>query len=312
MNIQQLKFLVELTRNDFNVSHVAKALCTSQPNVSMNLASLEQELGIRVLKRKHRRIIGFTEHGELIATSARTIVAEVDRIIDISEKSKSKSEVLRVITTHSQARYLLPDVIERFIKEFPNVRITILQGRNDEIVDSLISGQADIGLFNFLVTKHVDLVFIPYGKCDRLIIAPVGHEIEQYDHPSLDQLTLYPMVIYEPATSNSQVVGTLERISKDSPQVIHCTNTDVVKSYVKRGIGISVIPDFVYSPAEDQGLIAINASHLFSSPNLYAVLKRQKITNARIYDFLRALSVGLPRSVVDAAVFGEAPGEVEA
>ncbi|MBD1599032.1 LysR substrate-binding domain-containing protein [Pseudomonas typographi] len=302
MNIQQLKCLVELARNDFNVSKAAKALATSQPNVSMSLAALEQALGLPLLKRQNHRITGFTEHGQDILASARTIVAEYERILCISEKSQSAVEALRIITTHSQARYLLPDVIERFVKEFPSVRITILQGKNDEIVDSLKSGQADIGLFNSSVHDHAELVVIPYGTCDRLIIAPAGHEIGTFESPSLQDLTLYPMVIYEPATSNSQVVSILEKISKDSPRVIHCTNTDVVKSYVKRGIGISVVPDFVYSPVEDQGLIAINAAHLFPSPPLYAVLKRQKINHPRIYDFLRALSPSLPRSVVDAAI----------
>lgn len=302
MNIQQLKFFIELVRNDFNASRTAKALGTSQPNVSMSLQALERDLGLRLLKRKDRRIVGLTENGQLIAARARSLLGEFDQIMAIAETNRNRAEQLNIITTHSQARYLLPNVIERFVKEFADVRLSVNQGKNDEIVDSLLSGQAEVGLFNSSITNHDGLVFIPYGTCDRIIIAPLGHEIADTQQPKLTDLTCFPIVIYEPATSNSAVVATLEQLARNSPQVIHCTNTDVVKSYVKRGIGISVVPDFVYSPAEDPDLVAINASHLFPSPTLYVVLKRQEIRNPRIYDLLRFLSPSLPKSVVDKAI----------
>jgi DNA-binding transcriptional LysR family regulator len=302
MNLQHLKFLVEVERCGFHLSRAARNLSSSQPAVTLGIQALEQALGMQLLSRKDRRIVGLTAEGEEVMLRAKRILEETEQLMVMGRRRRAKTEQLRIITTHSQARYLLPDVIQKFAARHPDVHIAVMQGKNDQIMESLLSGDADVGLFNSSVTDHEQLVYIPYGHSQRVVIVAKDHPLADAHAIAMDDLGKYPVVIYEPATSNSSVVSALESLSQRSPQVIHCTNTDVVKSYVKRGIGISVVPDFVFDSHEDWDLRALSASHLFRGSDLYVVMRRQKSVDPKVMHFFQILSPLLDRHKIEVAM----------
>ena len=113
MNLRQLKSLCEVVDRGLKISDAAQAMFRSQPSVSRQLQELEAELGIAIFRRKRNRVLEITPQGRDVLAIARRIVADVD---NLGRLAKELSEIAQgdftIATTHTQARYTLPDVVE--------------------------------------------------------------------------------------------------------------------------------------------------------------------------------------------------------
>ena len=145
MKLQQLNYLLQIVRQDFNVSATARRLDTSQPGISKQIASLEAELGVRVFERQGRQIMGLTPAGKDILPRAMRILQETQNISSIAaEHAGSHSGSLSIATTHTQARYTLPDVVERFREQYPDVAFHMKLGAPVQIAEMALSREADL------------------------------------------------------------------------------------------------------------------------------------------------------------------------
>ena len=115
MKLQQLKYLLAIVDNGLNITAAAEKLYTSQPGVSKQLKLLEEELGLQLFTRKGKSLGGITAAGHQVIDRARLIMSEVDNIRSLASDFYHEEEgTLSIATTHTQARYVLPDVIREF------------------------------------------------------------------------------------------------------------------------------------------------------------------------------------------------------
>ena len=129
MNLQQLRYLCAVVDNRLNVSEAAEALYTSQPGISKQIRQLEDELGLRVFVRQGKRLTSLTPAGEVVVATARRALREIGNLKRVADEFRGEDTgVLRIATTHTQARYVLPPVLRRFADRFPNVRLVLHQG----------------------------------------------------------------------------------------------------------------------------------------------------------------------------------------
>ena len=132
MKLQQLKYLLAIVDNGLNITAAAERLYTSQPGVSKQLKLLEEELGLQVFVRKGKSLGGITAAGEQVIDRARLIMAEVENIRSLASDYFHEEEgMLSIATTHTQARYVLPDVIREFRERYPRVNLNLHQGSVD-------------------------------------------------------------------------------------------------------------------------------------------------------------------------------------
>lgn len=111
MNFQQLRIVRETVRQNFNLTEVAEVLFTSQPGVSKHIKDLEEELGIELFVRKGKRLTGLTEPGKEMIEIVERLLLDARNIKQLSDQFTQKDEgKLVVATTHTQARYVLPQV----------------------------------------------------------------------------------------------------------------------------------------------------------------------------------------------------------
>ena len=103
----------QIVQSEFNISKASEVLNTSQPGVSKQIKLLEDEIGIKIFLRNGKRLVNLTEPGELILSSIETILHESNNIKVISEEYIEKDQgTFTIATTHTQARYKLPKVVE--------------------------------------------------------------------------------------------------------------------------------------------------------------------------------------------------------
>ncbi|HEX4937700.1 MAG TPA: LysR family transcriptional regulator, partial [Candidatus Kapabacteria bacterium] len=141
MKLQQLRYIWEVARHDLNVSVTAQSLYTSQPGISKQIRLLEDELGVEIFSRSGKHLTRVTPAGEAILRIAGEILRKVDSIKQVAQEFSDESKgSLSLATTHTQARYALPPVIETFIHKYPEVALHMHQGTPIQISEMAADG----------------------------------------------------------------------------------------------------------------------------------------------------------------------------
>jgi LysR family cys regulon transcriptional activator len=162
MNLHQFRFVQEAVRRNLNLTETAKALFTSQPGISKAILELEEELGVDIFARHGKRLKRVTEPGQLVLKSIETIMREVANLKRIGDEfSKQDQGTLSIATTHTQARYFLPEPVAKLRLRHPRVQVVLHQGMPDQVARMLLDDVADIGLATESLSEHADLVSLP-------------------------------------------------------------------------------------------------------------------------------------------------------
>ena len=147
MKLSQLRCILEVHRHGNHISAAAEALHTSQPGVSKQIQMLEAEIGFPVFQRKRNRVTGLTEPGREVIEIAQRIMGDVENLRTLRDDYLDREKgTLTIATTHTYARYVLPRVIERFIKRYPDVHLGLQQGNPTQICEAVEAEQADIAV----------------------------------------------------------------------------------------------------------------------------------------------------------------------
>ena len=306
MNLQQLRYVVEVARAGFNVSDAAEALFTSQPGVSKQLKLLEEELGVDIFVRHGKRLTGITEPGRQVLAIAERVLRDIDNLKQVgAEFAREASGRLGIATTHTQARYALPPVIRKFVERYPGVQLSLHQGNPSQCCEYVLSGEADIAVATEAISEFGDLVMLPCYQWNRVVIAPHGHPILADKPLTLEAIARHPIITYDFAfTGRSQINKAFLSRGLRPNVTLTAIDSDVIKTYVALGLGIGIIAGMAYNPADDRNLGMADASHLFESSTTRIGVRRNAYLRGYTYAFIELFAPHLTRKVVDAALAG--------
>lgn len=305
MNFQQLRIVRETVRQNFNLTETGKALFTSQSGISKGLKELEDELGVEIFSRFGKRLVGLTEAGSDLLKVVNRILLDAENIKRVaSQFSGRKKGNLTVATTHTQARYVLPDVIKRFMLDVPEVHLSLHQGSPKEIAELLLSGDADIGIATETLAQIPDLISFPCYEWEHGIIVPNDHPLLTVDKVTLEDLSKFPVITYHPSfTGRSHVDHAFRKANLEPDIVITAMDADVIKTYVGLGLGIGVVSSLAFSPERDVSLALIPAGHLFGSNFARIAVRRGHYLRAYAYDFIGRLAPDLTESALRQKIY---------
>jgi LysR family transcriptional regulator, cys regulon transcriptional activator len=303
MKLQQLRYLAAVVQNDLNITTAARKLHTSQPGVSKQLRLLEEELGFPVFGRDGRQLTSVTPLGREVVDRALRILEEVQNIRRLATDLKDEgSGSLSIATTHTQARYVLPAVIQRFKASFPKVDLHLHQGTSEQIADLARLDRVDFAVATGSPELFPGMALLPCYRWHRQIVVPRGHALAQDKAPTLATLAKFPIVTYTFSfTGRSSLPALFEAGGQKLNVALTAADSDVIKTYVRLGLGVGIIAGMAVDPREDADLAVIEAKHLFPEHLTWIGFRRGRLLRSYMYEFLRCFAPHLTRRRVDAA-----------
>lgn len=303
MKLQQLRYIWEVAHHELNVSVTAQALYTSQPGISKQIRLLEDELGVEIFSRSGKHLTRITPGGAAILEIAGEILGKVESIKQLAQEHSSPDKgSLSIATTHTQARYALPAVIESFIERYPDVALHMHQGTPAQISQSASDGEVDFAIATEALELFQNLLMMPCYKWNRCILVPKTHPLASIGTLSLEDVAEYPIVTYVFGFTGRSKLDEAFRVKGLKPRVVFtATDADVIKTYVRLGLGIGIVAHMAYDAEQDSDLVALEARHLFKSSVTSIGFRRGTYLRGFMYDFIERFAPHLNRDVVDEA-----------
>ena len=306
MNLHQFRFVREAVRQNFNLTDAAKALFTSQPGVSKAIIELEEELGIDIFSRHGKRIRGLTEPGRQVLKSVELILQEVEGLKRIGKEFAAQdSGSLTIATTHTQARYSLPAVVQQFSQKFPKVRLSLLQGNPKQVAEMVTNNLADLAIATEAIAEVDGLVSLPCFQWEHMVITPTDHPLLKLKSLTLEDIAAYPLITYDAAfAGRNKIDQAFARRALKPDVVLEAIDADVIKTYVELGMGIGIIAGLAYNAIRDVNLKAIPSGHLFGMNLSRVGLKEGAYLRSYVFTFIELLAPSLTRKMVENALSG--------
>lgn len=266
MNFQQLRIIRETVRRDFNLTQVAEALFTSQSGVSKHIRDLEEELGVELFIRRGKRLLGLTDPGKELLPFVERLLLDSNNIKRLGDQFAKRDEgELTIATTHTQARYALPPIVTAFKKDFPKVHLQLHQGSPNEVVQKLLSGDADLGFATEALALEGDIASFPFYSWRHACVVPADHPLTQLKRLSLDAIARYPIITYNHGfVGRGRIDEAFAQAGAQPDIILTALDTDVIKAYVELGLGVGIIAPIGFNEQRDRGLRLLRAEHLFA------------------------------------------------
>jgi LysR family transcriptional regulator, cys regulon transcriptional activator len=307
MNLHQFRFVQEAVRRNLNLTETARILHTSQPGVSKAIIELEEELGVEIFARHGKRLKRVTEPGEHVLKSIELIMREVGNLRRIGEQfSAQDSGTLSIATTHTQARYVLPQPVAKLREAFPKVNVSLHQGSPDQVARMVLDEVAEIGIATESLTQYDDLVTLPCYEWQHMLVMPIDHPLAKNEHITLEDLAQEPLITYHPSFTGRTKVDQAFAAKHLQPRIaLEAIDSDVIKTYVRLGLGVGIVAEMaIKDDGTNNDLLARPAGTLFGVNIARVAFKRSAYLRNFVYKFAELLSDKLDRNLIIKAMAG--------
>lgn len=313
MKLQQLRYIVEVVNNNLNVSSTAESLYTSQPGISKQIRMLEDELGIQIFSRSGKHLTQVTAAGNEVIKIASEILSKVEAIKSVANEHTTPDQgSFCVAATHSQARYTLPKIIKGFVDCYPKVSLHMHQGSSVQVAEAVSKGTVDFAIATEALDNYNDLIMLPCYHWNRAIVVKSDHPLAQKKKITIDDLANCQIVTYTPGdTGRSELDSAFIQAGLTPKIVFTATDADVIKTYVRLGIGVGVVANMSVDAEQDKDLVILDASHIFKNSTTKIGFRKNIFLRSYMYDFIERFAPHLSRPVVDAAVAARTNEEIE-
>jgi LysR family cys regulon transcriptional activator len=306
MTLTQLRYLCEIVRRGLHLSRAAESLHTSQPGVSKQIQLLEGELGCVIFKRRRNRLLDLTPIGHDVHHYAQRALLEVNNIRSVSRNSDEEpAGTIAIACTLAQARYVLPNVINRFMKRYPKARLEFFQGPRQEVFARVEAGDADIGIGGDRGVSSRNVTMLNYGTLHYKIVAKPDHPLLRIAKPTLRDVASYPIITHMFEPDGQWKLNDPFKKSGLTPNIVfRAADAEVSKAYVELGIGIAVLSSTSFEKKRDRLLRAITADHLFAPEALFIGFHKKRHISRHLLELIRMLAPGLNAADIERAASG--------
>ena len=311
MNFHQLQYALAVARNGLSVTNAAAALGTSQPAISRALKELEKELGFDLFVREGRSFARVTPEGTKVLEYAARALAEIESLRAVAaDLNQDARGTLSIATTHTQARYVLPPVVQAFRKRYPEVDLHLHQGTSEQISEMVAGDRVQLAIATGSEALFPELVLLPVYRWHRQVIVPKHHPLARAGAPKLTLAALekYPLVTYVFSFSGPSSLETLFAREGLKPRVaLTARDSDVIKTYVRLGMGVGIVASVAFEPETDSDLALVDASHLFPIHTTWVGFRRGTLLRNYAYDFMQLFGPHLNRRQIESAIDARDP-----
>jgi len=313
MKLHQLRYLAAVAQTGLNITAAAEKLHTSQPGVSKQIKLLEDELGFQIFVRDGRNLSRVTAEGQQVIDRAIRILREVQNIKRLSDDLKQQDRgSLSIATTHTQARYVLPEVIKVFRDQYPEVRLHLHQGTSEQIAEMAALDRIDFAIATGSQSLFEGYTLLPCYRWHRHVVVPQGHPLARVKKPTLKQLAAHPIITYVFGfTGPSSLMGIFANEGLVPNVVLTARDADVIKTYVRLGLGIGIVASMAIEQQADADLVHIDTSHLFPAHLTWIGFRRGGLLRKYQLEFIQLFAPHLTRRVIERAAHASTQADVD-
>lgn len=223
----------------------AESLHMTQPAVTFQIRQLEEHFTARLFDRTHNKI-RLTEAGKRAYEYAQRIFALYEEMEhSVRELTDEVSGVLLVGASTTVAEYLLPSLLGRFKREYPDVQIRLKVSNSEGIIGLVENNLVDLGFIEGSVDNHNFSVQACHDE-ELVVVMPPGHALESFKSVTPEELTRYPWICREEGSGTREVIAAYLSENHmhyaDLNVVMELGSPEAIKGAVEADMGISVMP----------------------------------------------------------------------
>jgi len=314
VKLSQLRYIWEVARHNLNVSATAESLFTAQPGISKQIRMLEDELGLEIFSRSGKHLTHITPAGEQIIATAGEILHKVQSIKRIAQEFSNQQEgTLSIATTHTQARYALPQIVQDFMRRFPEVILHMQQGTPLQIAEMVADGTVDLAIATEGLDQFKELLVMPCYRWNRSVIVPKNHHLAKVKKLSLKELAEFPLVTYVFGfTGRSKLDEAFAKQNLTPKIAFTAADSDVIKTYVRLGLGVGIVASMAVDKVFDQDLVVLDVGHLFSESVTKIALRRSTFLRGFMCDFISSFAAHIDQKILKQVQACQEQTEVDA
>lgn len=283
MNVSQLRtFIAVVDHGSF--SEAARVLGISQPAVTMQIQALEADIAATLLDRGYRKV-ALTEAGRALLPHARNVIAELEEAREsIEAVSESVTGRLTIAASTTPGQYLLPRLLGSFLKQYPEVGVSLRVYDSAEVVAHVEAGEADMGMTGAEV-HGARVTYERLGFDDLALICPPDHPLASGTPVSFAELTGEPFIVRETGSGTRMAAEDMIRRSGVDPAeldvVMELGTNEAIVSAVEGGMGLGIVSTQVARKAIDLGTVAtVKGAGFPVERPLFLVLPRRTLSRA--------------------------------
>src|SRR5947209_744328 len=246
------------------VARAAEALFLSPSSVSLQLSSLEKELGARLLERTRPRL-ALTSEGTMLYDLARPLVEGIESL-DIhfrTQRQGMHQGEVNIAAGSSTIQYLLPPLVRDYRDRFPDVRLQLSNVTGKDGLALLRSDQVDFAVGSMLDVPH-DLSYEPVHWFDPMLILPRDHPLAAKQDIVLEDLSPYGLILPPQRLTTYRLVDLVFQQRRVPYRVaIEVGGWEVIKEYVAMGLGISIVTGICITEEDNKRLAVRNMRRNF-------------------------------------------------
>ncbi|HEX7340737.1 MAG TPA: LysR substrate-binding domain-containing protein [Rhodanobacteraceae bacterium] len=309
MTLTQLRYIVSIADSGLNITLAAERIHATQPGVSKQLKQLEGELGFQLFARKGKSLSAITPAGQQVIARARVILEQSRSIRSLAANLRGDVHgELVLLTTHTQARFVLPSAIANFRQRHPLVSLHLRPHGDAQVQSLFANGQADLAIISSSGPVPLGGLAVPLYSWQRTVVVPRKHPLAALNRKlRLGDLAGEPLVSYD---SSIRAESSLRQafLNAGLQPRFACTSSDadLIKTYVRAGLGVGILAEMAIRPEDSRDLAVLDASHLLPACTTWLVLRRDRILRSYTLDLVAQLAPHLDRRDLQAALNGDA------
>lgn len=257
MNISQFRTLVTVV-DAGSFSEAARVMGISQPAVTMQVQSLEGDVGATLLDRRYRRI-DLTEAGRVLLPYARTVLAQIESArSEIAALSGSITGRLIIAASTTPGVYVVPRLLGPFLEHNPEVGVTVTVHDTTEVIEAVETGRANFGVTGAIV-RGAKVSFTPIGTDELVVICATASPFAKRSAVPLADLAESAWVMREAGSGTRQVSEHFLAQHGLDPAELHIAvelgTGEAIVSAVEGGLGIAMLSSHVAAKALELGTV---------------------------------------------------------
>ena len=240
MTLTQLNILKILVETE-SFTKTAEVLYITQSGVSHSIASLEDELEIKLVK-SNKKTVSLTEAGEKVYNQAKDILTRIDRLKEeISALKNLQTGSLKIGCFQSVSVRILPGILKEFKRKYPGIEVSWFEGTDLEVTDWLLKGVVDVG-FVVLPAEGLDTILLLEDK--MFGVFPEKHSLCSRKNISIKELIREQLITSKGSSCGILITSNLVNSIKDTEEIknIEARNISTIIEMIREGVGVAVMP----------------------------------------------------------------------